>query len=243
MVQILEDEPSFGQQFARGSGQNIGALLSGMGQGYNQQQEDKIKKLRSDKENEALKRFGLDLSDVTDPEIRKLLVQGTMKSKEADTEKFATGLDILGAMRNIISKKNIGRGSSFLGFFPGETAKDRSEFAQLGKSLIPIVAAGVPIRNQREFDEYKKVITDPSSQLSELQGAIDGLERIFKNKLGQHSFEGEEKTEEARSSPQSNKVKFNPSNPEHKAKATQLYKTYKDKEKVREILRKEFEGI
>ncbi len=37
------------------------------------------------------------------------------------------------------------------------------------------------------------------------------------------------------------KIKFNPENPEHKSKATQLYKTYKDKDKVKEILSREFE--
>lgn len=39
------------------------------------------------------------------------------------------------------------------------------------------------------------------------------------------------------------KGKFNPNNPEHKAKASQLFKTFGDKEKVREKLRTEFEGI
>ena len=39
------------------------------------------------------------------------------------------------------------------------------------------------------------------------------------------------------------KPTFNASNPEHRAKAQQLHKTYKNKDKVREILRREFEGI
>lgn len=39
------------------------------------------------------------------------------------------------------------------------------------------------------------------------------------------------------------KVAFNPANKEHKAKAEQLYKKFKDKEKVREILSKEFKGL
>jgi len=36
---------------------------------------------------------------------------------------------------------------------------------------------------------------------------------------------------------------FSSSNPEHKAKAEQLFKTFKDKEKVREKLKLEFEGV
>lgn len=149
-------------------------------------------------------------------------------------EKFQTGLDIIGGMREIASKKNIGKFSSVLGAFPGETQKDRAEFEQLGKSLIPLVAAGVPIRNQKEFEEYKKVITDPSSPLSTIEGALNGLERIFNQKL---TGKDQEK------SSKSKKATFNSSNPEHQAKAKQLFKKFGDKEKVREKLKLEFEGL
>jgi hypothetical protein len=162
--------------------------------------------------------------------------RASLRHKADETEKFSNGMEILQKMRQIASKKNIGRGSSILGFFPGETARDRSEFAQLGKSLIPIVAAGVPIRNQREFDEYKKVITDPSSSLSDIEGAISGLEGIFQLKLGGKSSKNEEKKEK------SNKIKFNLKNPEHKAKRDQLLKKYGgDREKVQAALQREFE--
>src|SRR5688572_29080675 len=75
------------------------------------------------------------------------LEQGKKKSfmDALENEKFETGLGTIRAMRDIAEKGNIGRGSAFLGFFPTETAEDRSQYAQLGKSLIPLVAAGVPI--------------------------------------------------------------------------------------------------
>lgn len=39
------------------------------------------------------------------------------------------------------------------------------------------------------------------------------------------------------------RIMFDPNNKEHRAKAQQLYKKFKDKEKVRKILAKEFEGL
>src|SRR5579863_5926714 len=186
MVQIIEEQPSFGQIMSRGGGRSLGNFASGL---LGQHMENKA----MSREDEALKRMGLDLSGIRDPEMRKLLIQGATKKKEDETEKFSTGMDVLQKMRQIAAKGNIGRGSAIMGFFPGETASDRQDFAQLGKSLIPIVAAGVPIRNQREFDEYKKVITDPSSSLSDIKGALDGLEFIFQRKLEGKGDEKENK--------------------------------------------------
>lgn len=148
-------------------------------------------------------------------------------------EKFETGIETIKGMRDILAKGNLGRGSGFLGLFGGETAKDRAEYEQLGKSLIPMVAAGVPVRNQKEFEEYKKVITDPSSTEAAIEGALNGVERIFMQKLkSEGGREGKE-----------GKMRFDSSNPEHKAKAEQLFKKFKDKEKVREKLKLEFEGL
>ena len=161
---------------------------------------------------------------------QQMALQGSRK-KEEDLGKFATGLDVISQMKDIAAKRNIGRGSSFLGFFPTETARDRAEYAQLGKSLIPLVAAGVPIRNQKEFEEYKKVITDPSASLSEIEGALGGLENIFKSKIMGSSGK-----------PQKIKIKFDISNPEHKARRNQVLKKAKgNQEKAQQVLLKEFE--
>lgn len=42
---------------------------------------------------------------------------------------------------------------------------------------------------------------------------------------------------------QGQRIQFNPQNPEHRSRAEQLYKQYKDKEKVRQLLSSEFEGL
>jgi len=48
-------------------------------------------------------------------------------------------LSTIERMREIGSKGNLGRGSQFLGYFGGETARDRGEYEQLGKSFNTIV--------------------------------------------------------------------------------------------------------
>jgi hypothetical protein len=167
----------------------------------------------------------------------ELELADTRKKKEEDF-KFQTGLETIEAMRQIVSKGNVGRGSGILGFFGGETARDRGELEQLGTSLIPLVAAGVPVRNRQEFEKYSKIITDPSSPEDQLIGALNGLEKIFKNKVS-----GEEKEKSPQKRKSKGKVRFDLSNPEHRAKRDQLLKAYKgDQEKVAEILDREFES-
>lgn len=65
----------------------------------------------------------------------------------------------------------------------GQRAVDRGEFEKLGQSLIPVVASGVTIRNQKEFDEYKKVITDPNARIPTIAGALKGLSSMVSNQL------------------------------------------------------------
>jgi len=203
MVQILQKVPGFGERL----GTSIGG---GLGQGFQQ---------------------GVSRSQEFAERMKLEELKQNRKNKLLEKEKFETGLNTISEMREILKRKNVGRGSGLLGFFPGETQKDRAEIEQLGKSLIPLVAAGVPIRNQKEFEEYRKTITDPSSPISSMEGALNGLERIFESKISQ-----DEKSEKR------GKIKFNVSNPQHKAKRDQLMKRFKgDRERVAEILSREFE--
>lgn len=93
----------------------------------------------------------------------------------------------------------------------------------------------------------KPELLDLKKQRNSLSNERDKL-LDFKalNGLGddeEESFEDEEDEDEFEPQKTGKKVKFNPNNKEHKAKAEQLYKKFKDKEKVREILSKEFEGL
>lgn len=219
MVQIVpaaKQKESFGSLFGRGLGQ-------GVSQGFAQSIQNK------QQEQSEERKF-----------LHDILLQKA-KKKQEDVGSFEQGLGTIQSMRDIISKKNVGRGSSFTGLFGGETARDRAELSQLGTSLIPLVAAGVPIRNQKEFEQYKKIITDPSSLISEMEGALDGLQRIFEAKIGGDlKSEGDDLVKDSKVM-RSKKIKFNPKNKEHIDKRNQLMKKFNgDREKVSEILMQEF---
>jgi hypothetical protein len=125
--------------------------------------------------------------------------------------------------------------SKWQSLLPGETQKARSELESLGLSLIQLRTAGLRITNQKEFDKLTKTITDPNSSPSEIDGALNGIESILQRSLGT------EGSEEKSSTTSPKKPKFSQSNPEHEKKARQLYKTFNDKNRVKEELSKEFE--
>jgi len=104
-----------------------------------------------------------------------------------------TGLGTIDRMRELIS--STGPSNWIQGLFGGETTKNRAEFEQLGRSLIPLVSAGVSIRNQKEFDEYKKVLTDPNARQAEIEGALDGLQNLLSREVEGRSEPSPEKKE------------------------------------------------
>ena len=71
----------------------------------------------------------------------------------------------------------------------GESGIDREEFRKFGQSLIPFVSAGVSIRNQKEFDEYKSIITNPNASRAQIQGALQGLKQLMAIQLEEYGEE------------------------------------------------------
>jgi hypothetical protein len=106
-----------------------------------------------------------------------------------------------------------------------------SDMLTFYKSLFP---RGI---TQEEFKRFEKdYLPKPGDTNASIQGKLDAFEDLINRKIG--SFE----ESEAKGSKKSSKLKFDLSNPEHKAKRDQLLKTYKnDREKVKEILSREFE--
>lgn len=176
---------------------------------------------------------GLSSSMNLHSEMAKKLAGEKVNKQQEKLNAIETGLGTIEQMRGLLS--SAGPSNWVHGLFGGETTKNRAELESLGRSLIPLVSAGVPIRNQREFTEYAKTITNPNARQAELEGALNGIESLLSRSVEQ----GSERTSKPKSMKKSSK--FDVNNPEHKKKAEQLYSTYKDKEKVREILSREFE--
>ena len=112
---------------------------------------------------------GLNLSSIKDPKLRQNFVEHSLRSREAadklrgaQQEKVATikqGLQTIEHMQDLLKGGNLGRGSAISGFISPGVDYDRAQYAQLGRSLIPLVAANVQIRNKQEFDEYKQIMS------------------------------------------------------------------------------------
>jgi hypothetical protein len=115
--------------------------------------------------------------------------QETPRMSEKQQEKMISlnrAESTIASMKKLLEGGNIG---SYLGvgIDPtrnfGKTGEDREKFVKFGQSLIPLVAAGVRINNQKEFQEYKSVITNPDATKAQLKGAISALEDMVRNEL------------------------------------------------------------
>jgi len=114
------------------------------------------------------------------------------KGKQEKLHKLRVGLSTLGKIEELFDKGNIGTQFGFrVDPFAdvGESGIDRGQFRKLGQSLIPLVAAGVSIRNQKEFDEYKSIITNPNASTAQIQGAMRGLKQLMAIQLEEYGEE------------------------------------------------------
>lgn len=182
-LQALAGVPSFGG----GLGQALGGGLSqGISAGIAQHLQNKEQKKTGTALAEYLGKpeIASSLSQLP-KEIQIEVAKGHLRqNQEKQFEKqnsLRMGLETLEKMKTLIP--SAGPSNYIQSLFGGDVTRDRAELEALGRSIIPLVAAGVPIRNQREFDEYRKVITDPNSRQAELEGAIKGLQNIFTRAL------------------------------------------------------------
>lgn len=181
MVQYIPRQNP-GEKLTQGIGQEaerFANIIGGIQERKNQQKE-----LQS--ENEALKQMGIDLSGISNPETRKLIISEKLKGQNKgneSTQNFQSGLETIQRMRDIGNRGNLGRGSGFLSMFGGERARDFGEYEQLGKSLISL-ASNIPIRNQQEFATLAENLFDPTLPDSQRDGILTAMERIIKQSMG-----------------------------------------------------------
>jgi hypothetical protein len=156
---LLPENPSFGTQLAR----NLGG---GISRGLTNAQEF-AQRIALEKEKQK---------------GRKNMYSEVMKEQQ-----LSSALNTISNMQDLLRRNNVGTKFGF-NLSPwkntGEEGRDRGEFEKLGQSLIPVVAAGVSIRNQKEFEEYKKIITDPDAPRAKIEGALSGLQRMVQERLG-----------------------------------------------------------
>ena len=233
MVEIIPEMPSFSSRLGA-------ALGSGFGAGIGNIAERLSGKRRLAREDEALQRMGLDLSGITDPELRKSIVTQSLRQK---TDKEAEKIQLLQGIKGTINEiRNVAEGPG-IGLFEqykptSEAFYNRAKLKTLSSDMLTFYKSLFPRGiTQEEFKRFEKdYLPKPGDTNASIQGKLDAFEDLINRKIG--SFE----EPEAKGSKKSSKVKFDLSNPEHKAKRDQLLKTYKnDREKVKEILSREFE--
>lgn len=176
---------------------------------------------------------------------RQKELQG-LKSKKETKDLQGTYTSILDQMKGL--KDYVGpKYSKISALNPfGETAGKRSQIDTARLSLEGLFR-DLTLKGQFPKAIYERILQHlPNSEDTESQflNKIEAIENI----LGAHYGSEKEPSSSSSSKKEVSESKakkpiFNPQNPEHKAKAKQLHKTYGDTEKVREILRREYEGV
>lgn len=235
MVQIIDRPESFSSMLAK-------QLGGGIGSGVSEGMQSLIDRRSTNQENEALKRLtGKDFSGLS-PDIRKEFLKiytGAHSQRAQEKQRMLeTGLGTIEQMKGLLESaggwtSNIG--NKLASFVPGsDTQQKRAQLSQLGTSLIPLAAAGVSIRNQKEFDQYKKIIADPDSSPAQMEGALNGLESIISRQLDNPDLQLDDTRARKEALPM-----FDISNASHKKTRDALMKKYRgDQEKVRKELLK-----
>lgn len=260
MIQILEDQPSFGQLMARGGGQAIGSALAGGAEGYIDKKKKEQLAKQLEEENRSLERItGKDLSGITNPQLRQEIVKSLMgKSGQAglsskNQERLAAaqqGLKTVGRQKERLATGHLGPKVSFL---PGQSSKllsaispegrtTRSGYEQAGKELIQL-ASTLPIRNQVEFETLAHNLYDPTMNEAEIEGVLNEMEEHIKDAIQSISPEGMEMQDKInRPSREPKRERFDINNPAHRARRNEvLKKTKNNREKAEMVLLKEFE--
>lgn len=220
MVDVIEEnrKPKFSEKFsaAVGTGLNRASELYG-----------------SHQENKALKEMGIDLSGISDPDIRKAITQESFKQKRTDRDIQKTFGGILEEMRNL--KEHTGP-LNLAALNPySETSGKRSQINTLRLSLEGLFR-DLTLKGQFPKAIYERILKElPQASDTEEQylNKIQAIESILEAHSG---GKGAPAKSEAKG-----KMKFDPANAEHAAKFQQLDKQFKgDRQKVNEALAREF---
>jgi len=225
---FLERQPSTAESLARFSIESVPKLAQTLAQSSASKQQQM-------QENENLKRLGFDVEGLS-PELKKVFIEKALAQKQDSQSNLNTALSALDEMESLIKQPGIGK----LGAWnpSDEARKNRGLFESLQASILPMFKQLFPRgMTQSEFQRImNEWVPQAGDTESKIQGKIQGLRKLIISGEMPSIGEGIEKKSQKISKP-----KFNSEISEHRKKAEQLYKTYKDKKRVREILEKEFE--
>lgn len=184
MIQILDENRR------RTPAENFASAFGGLLQQGNQFMQQQKQMQEQAKQKAAIaKVLGVEHQDLP-LEFQKMAYESQLKGNEAakklqgeQQEKLQPlqgALDIIGQMRNLRKKNNLGIGATFSPF--AETRKQAGEYSQLGKSLIQY-ATNIPIRNKLEFETLAEELYDPNITDAAAEGVLDAMERIINNSI------------------------------------------------------------
>jgi len=227
MIQILQPpprKPKFMDQLLSGvqqAGQQLPGVLGGMA------------------ENQALQRIGGEDVSGLSPDLKNTYLSKLLGKKEEKRNLNDTFGGILDQMEGLID--NVGPAlanpSSWNPY--SEKSGKRSQINTLRLSLEGLFR-DLTLKGQFPKAIYERILKElpsASDTPEQYKNKIQAIRDILQSHTGGGGAGG--------SSMMGNKPKprFNEKHPEHKKKAEQLFKTYKDVEKVREALGREFEGV
>lgn len=214
MVQILEGN-SFGSKLGAALGGGLGkGFAEGMSKSQDFAQKMQLQEMKQKKDQNFSKEQTLDS------------LRGTVNQLKAMAEEDVSGIGRFGQFsQSPAALENRGRFQTLT-----------SDLFTFYKSLFP---RGI---TQEEFKRLERDYIPRSGEpTSAMIGKLDGFLDLIDRKLGE--IENQKKGSDKEDKGNIKKIKFDKNNSEHKAKATQLFKKFGDREKVREKLKLEFEGL
>lgn len=225
-------KPSLGELLAKSSTDLVPGFAQALGASAANRQE-----------NEAIKRMiGQDVSGLS-PELKKVYLQNVMGEKKEKRNLLETFTPIIDQMKSL--REHVGPIASMIDKINpySSGAGKRAQIDTLRLSLEGLFR-DLTLKGQFPKAIYERILQNLPSRSDapeEYDNKIDAIEKILHSNFG--GGEGVSGGMASSGEPMGarNKQKFSPENREHRRKADQLYKKYKDKEKVREALSREFE--
>lgn len=263
MVQIIpaaERKLSFSQKLAQGVNRGLEKGFELYGEHQKKQKEER----EYQEENEAVKKAGIDLSGIRNQKMREKGFELGLKGKSKAEENAAKLAVEEKTQKQLISfsdklesnNPNSPMHRTVADIYRTDLPMDQKK--QLVQSLTGMDPFKMEQQRRLQMDS---VLKRYNSRIKELQQSIKDARYNERAPLQQqlkdlqderddlldfkalNGIEDEEDVEMEDKEDEGPKVKFDPNNKEHKAKADQLYKKYKDKEIVRKKLSKEFKGL